>query len=278
MDMMPHKLGIAIHIEPKRPIELPKLLANLASVGSEYQLYSKNILGTSGKDASKLYVGSVKPGSIDIFLQPEFLDMAKAGLVIATSSGSIDATSAVLDFGKHLTKLLNKFKSKPNPTDITIRECDNAMNMAQNVVESGGTQTINYINVQGDFQPLYEMDAESAHRVFENAAETKAILKLPAAERLNSQAMLWKTFDKSPARTEGQRSPDKGIIEEIDPAPKAILFGDDEAGLKADILASDENPMQMVYYVDVEIIRVEKKIKAYRIVNFQGKDPLHNDE
>ena len=135
-----------------------------------------------------------------------------------------------------------------------------AMNIALSVVEAGGKQTINHVNIQGDFQPVYTLDAKAAHQVMGNAADTKAILQHPAAERLNSQAMVWKTFDKSHARTEGQRSPDKGIIDEIDPSPKAILLGDDEAGMKVDILASDENPMQMIYFVDVEVVRVQQKI------------------
>lgn len=274
METPHHKLGIAIHMEPKRPIELPHLLSNLASVSDEFRKYSKTILGTPNRDASKLYVGSVKPGSIDIFLQPEYLEIARAGLAIATSSGPVDAANALLDFGKRLGSLMETFERKPDSKDVSISECDNAMNISRNVVEAGGQQTINYVNVQGDFTPIVSLDTKTAGQVFNNAAETKATLKLPVAERRFSQAMVWKTFDKSHARTEGERSPDKGIIEEIDHAPKAILFGDDEAGMKTDILASDENPMQMIYYVDVEVVRVQHKIKAYRVIGFHGKEPL----
>jgi len=278
MEALPHKLGIAIHMESERPIELPQLLSSLASVGNEYQKYSKTILGISDKNASRLYVGSVKPGSIDIFLQPEYMEMAKSGLAIATSSGPVDAANVLFDFGKRLGMLLETFKKKPDPKDVTISECDNAMNIAGNVVEAGGKQTINHVNIQGDFKPVYTLDARTAHQVIGNAADTKAALQLPAAERLSAQAMIWKTFDKSHARTEGQRSPDKGIIDEIDPAPKAILFGDDETGMKADIIASEESLMQMIYYVDVEVVRVQQKIKAYRIVGFHGKELLDENQ
>ena len=144
-------------------------------------------------------------------------------------------------------------------------------------VDAGGHQVINYVNVEGDFKPVVHVSADRARTIFKNASETKALLELPVTGRKNSVAMTWKTFDRSPGKTEGQRSPDKGIIEEIDPAAKSILFGDDEAGLKADILASEENPMLMLYYVDVEIVRVAEKIKAYRIVAFHGKESLEEE-
>jgi len=278
MAAMPHKAGIAIHIEPHRPIELSYLLSGLKGIGDEYQHYSKAKLGGTGKNSSKLYVGSVKPGSIDIFLQPELIEIAKGSLAVASAAGPVDAANALLDFGNQLKSLLDLFKNKPNPKDVSISQCDNAINITKNVVEAGGTQTITHINVEGDFQPIYQMDANDASKIMKQANEMKALLKLPAAERVNSVALVWKTFDKSPARTEGDRSPDKGIIEEIDPVAKAILFGDDEAGLKSRILVDEENPMIMVYYVDIEVVRVAKKIKAYRIVGFHGKEPLDYED
>ena len=277
MAMLPHKLGLAIHIEPEGPIELSELLSGLKSIGSEYQSYSRNILGVKAADASKLYVGSVSPGSIDVFLQPEFIDTAKAGLAILASTGPVDAATTVFDFAKRLRALIERFENKPDPKDVTIRECENVMSITKNTVDAGGHQVINYVNVEGDFNPVVHVSADRARTIFKNASETKALLELPVTGRKNSVAMTWKTFDRSPGKTEGQRSPDKGIIEEIDPAAKSILFGDDEAGLKADILASEENPMLMLYYVDVEIVRVAEKIKAYRVVAFHGKESLEEE-
>ncbi|MTH95545.1 hypothetical protein [Roseibium sp. RKSG952] len=274
MSMLPHRLGLAIHIEPEKPIELTDLLSGLKSIGREYQHYSRNVLGVKDSDASKLYVGSVSPGSIDVFLQPEFIDNAKTGLALLTSAGPVDAANAVLDFANKLGGLIKRFETKPDPKDVSIRECENVMNITKNTVDSGGSQVINYVNVKGDFSPIINISTDTAKNAFKNASEAKAELEFPKAERKNSVAMIWKTFDRSPGKTEGQRSPDKGLIEEIHPAAKSILFGDDEAGLKADILASDENPMLMLYYVDVEIVRVDDKIKAYRIVGFSGKEPL----
>lgn len=36
--------------------------------------------------------------------------------------------------------------------------------------------------------------------------------------------------------------------------------------------------MHKIYYVDIEIVRVAQKIKAYRVVNFHSKEPLDGIE
>ncbi|MEM8541903.1 MAG: hypothetical protein AAGF25_13190 [Pseudomonadota bacterium] len=274
MKTPPYKCGLAIHIEPARQIELPILLKSLGGIGQEYSFFAKHVLGMPRKDDSKLYVGSVKPGSIDVLLQPEFFEAVEQGLAVMTSNGPVDATKAMLEFGQRIGILLDKFKGKPNPEDVSIKECDNAINIANNTVEAGGTQTINMVNFEGEFRQVYKLEAKDAFDIVSNAIDTKALLTVPTAERRNSVALTWQTFDNSPARTEGAKSPDKGIIEEIENSPKSILFIDDETGMKSRILTASENPMHSVYFVDVEVVRVKKKIIAYRIVGFKGQEPL----
>ena len=279
MDFLEHKLGIAIHIEPERPIALPILLSNLKSLGDEYHKYSTEVLGVSKKENSKLYVGSISPGSIDILLQPEYLEIAGVGLAIATSVGPVEAMRAIGDFADFVKLLLERFEGNSKPSEIasdeiTISDCNNAINFAQNVVDAGGSQTINVVNVEGDFKPVISINESQARRLVKNANQTKAILEFPSDELFQAQALVWKTFDKSPAKKDGQRSPDKGIIESIDPKHKAILFADGEEGLKSEIINSDENPMQMVYYVDVEVVKVDNKVKAYRIVKYHSREQL----
>ena len=85
--------------------------------------------------------------------------------------------------------------------------------------------------------------------------------------------MVWKRLDSDDASTEGN-SPDKAIIEEIDPKPKAILFTDEMADLKRVMIQDEEKPFQKVYFVDVEVSRVGDKVVSYRVVGYHGKDDL----
>lgn len=265
-------LGIAIHIEPASPVELPRLIANLKSIENEYEKYSKDIFGAKSRDLNNLNVSSISPGSIDILLRPEILDV---GVALTASFGPFDAAQYVFEFAQRIKTLIDTFSSQPDPETVSLNDCNNAINIVGNVVEAGGTQTISTVNVAGDLNLTLEITEDKAKKVLHNASRTKALLKLPSGETFNSQALQWKTFDKGPAKTEGQRSPDKGIIQELDPKPKPIFFEDGEEGLKSYIINSDENPYQMIYYVDVEVVTVDEKIKAYRIVRFRGTDPLN---
>ena len=40
------------------------------------------------------------------------------------------------------------------------------------------------------------------------------------------------------------------------------------------MIDDDENPMQKVYFVDVEVSRVNDKVMAYRVIGYHGKDDL----
>ena len=75
--------------------------------------------------------------------------------------------------------------------------------------------------------------------------------------------LIWTRLDRDKAKTEGQRSPDKGLIEEIDRKPQPVLFADNMARLKNEMIEDEENPYQNVYFVDVDVSKVGGKIVSY---------------
>ena len=84
---------------------------------------------------------------------------------------------------------------------------------------------------------------------------------------------MWKRIDRDALKTSGT-SPDKGVIEELDPKPKPVLFTDDMAALKREMVKEEENPLQMVYFVDVQVSTVEGRRVAYRVLGYHGKERL----
>lgn len=266
--------ALNLHIEPKNPIELEDMLASLATLGKRFQTYARTELGAFERNP-RLFVSSIKPGSIDISLIPDLYDAGRAAAGAAVAVGAGDAVAAVKGFAETIKILLDTF-GKPvgkQPGDaISVRDCDDAVNIVKPIAASGGTQTINVNNVQGDQIIQFEINGPEAERILENALARKALLLLPEVEKKEAVALVWQKVDKSTGRTEGASSPDKGRIEEIDGAPRSILFADDMAHVKFDMMA--EPMLQMVYYVDVEIVRVGDKIKAYRVVGYHGKERL----
>jgi len=88
--------------------------------------------------------------------------------------------------------------------------------------------------------------------------------------------MVWSQLARDAAKTGGdKRSPDKGLIAEIDPKPHPVFFAEDMAYLKKEMIDDEENPYQKVFFVDVEIARLPgDRVGNYRIVGYHGKDDL----
>lgn len=267
--------ALNLHIEPKTPIELQDMLASLATIGKRFDSYARHELDDRFVDNPKLFVSSIKPGSIDISLVPDLLDIGKAAAGAVAAVGVNDAVEAVKNFGEGIKKLLQLF-SKPvsaqEAEDISIKDCDDAVNIVKPIASAGGVQNFNVNNVAGNQIFIFQLNSSDASKVVENALTHKATLLLPEVEVKRSVALVWQKIDKSLAKTDGAISPDKGRIEEIDRAAKSILFHENMASVKLEIMA--DPLMQMVYYVDVEIVRIDDKIKAYRVVGYHGKEPL----
>lgn len=257
---------LKLHIEPDRSIDVTELVDALGSLSREYRSFcASNALATKAGEA-RLLVSSVSPGSIDINLVP---DLAAGLLPI------LDQLGVVRKFADHIKWLLDGFLGRTqNPTEpeLTIRDCDNAVNIVKPVANNGGHQ--DFYTVHGDVVTnILHVSATDARRITSNAGLMKAVLSGSSVEIKQRVPMVWKRLDSDDASTEGN-SPDKAIIEEIDPKPKAILFTDEMADLKRVMIQDEEKPFQKVYFVDVEVSRVGDKVVSYRVVGYHGKDDL----
>jgi hypothetical protein len=261
---------LQLHLEPQQPLEVSELTATLGSIARQYQelIAEEKLLGKAGE--AKLLVSSVSPGSIDISLVPDFAPFAVlSGPLLAPL---IDKYQLIEKFGARLKKLIEYFV-KDEKGSVSVKDCDDAVNIARPIAKHGGHQTFNIIKA-GVVQPIIVIDARTARQLVEGAIRRKSEIQTPNAEIKQRVPMIWSRLDRIGAKTSGVRSPDRGLIEEIDPKPHAVLFTDELTYLKAEMIADEENPMQKIYFVDVEVSRAQGKVAAYRIVGYHGKEDL----
>jgi hypothetical protein len=266
---------LQLHLEPRDPIDVLHLTAALGSLARQYQEFAfEHDLARRTADA-RLLVSNVAPGSIDISFVPDFTYIVAAGGPLLAPL--LNKYDLIEKFGKHLKTLIDAFSStKPPPETITVKDCDDAINIVKPIAQNGGSQTFNIIKA-GQILPVLFINTEQAQSLVESAARHKIELQRPDADIRQSVAMVWARLDRDPAKTEGTKSPDRGVIEEIDPKPHAVLFTDEMSHIKREMIDDQENPYQKVYFVDVEIVRVGDKIVAYRIMGFHGTEDLPGD-
>lgn len=264
---------LKLYLAPDEPIEVGELTNALDSLAHQYQVFVEKdgILGRS-TDA-RLLVWNVSPGSIDIALLPDL--QATAGL-LATA---YDPFKHLLDFAEQLKRLMEFFSSSENKSKeapergITVRDCEDVTNIAAPITNHGGRQSVTVIN--GDvIVPILAMDVEQARQIAGNAQQTRFALASRQVEVRQCVPLVWKRLDRGKARTESLMTPDRALIEEIDKRDRPTFFTNETSDLKDKMIGDDENPWRRVYFVDVEVSRVDGKVVSYRIIGYHGKTDL----
>jgi len=243
------------------------MLKALGSIEHQFEQFVTRAGLAPAKEA-KLLVSSVKPGSIDIGLLPDFATM---GTIVAPA---MVYSEPVLKFVGSIKDLLDKFKKKDDPEDSTSqKDCTDAINIARPIASSGGTQTFNVF--KGDvYHPVFQVSGAEAQRIVANATQRKALLEAGESEVAQRVPLVWHGMDTGEARTDGKRSPDKAIIEEIDNKERPVFFQDDFSHIKKAMIDDQENPYKKVYFVDVTVSRVGGKVVSYRVIGYHGSEDL----
>jgi hypothetical protein len=263
---------LQLHLEPSEPIEVSELTGALGALARQYQTFAvQNQLAKKPSDA-RLLVSSVAPGSIDISLYP---DLAAYLAAIPMLAPLIDKAELITKFGKMLKGLFELFAKKKDGTgdDVTVKDCDDAINIVKPIANHGGTQTFSTINGGVTFN-IFTMNGPEASSIMEEAIHRKALLQDSDAEIRQRVPMVWKRLDRDETRPEAKSSPDRALIEEIDTKPHAVFFTDEMSILKKQMIGDELNPYQSVYFVDVSVSRVSGKVVSYRVIGYHGKEEL----
>lgn len=266
---------LQLHLEPSDPIEVSELTGALGALDRQYQTFAvENQLAKKPADA-RLLVSSVAPGSIDISLYPDLVDYLAALPMLAPL---VDKAELITKFGKVLKGLFELFTKKKGGEagdDVSVKDCDDAINIVKPIANHGGSQTFNTIN-GGVTLNILTMTAPEAAEIMEAAIHRKALLQNSDAEVRQRVPMVWKRLDRDETKPEAKVSPDRALIEEIDPKSRAVFFTDEMSFLKKQMIDDEENPYHSVYFVDVSVSRVSGKVVSYRVIGYHGKDELES--
>ena len=264
---------LQLHLDPNEPIEVTELTAALGALARQYQKFAlENELAVKTREA-RLLVSNVSPGSIDISFVPDFVYAATAmGPLLAPL---LDKAELVEKFAKHIKTLTEFFKSKEKSTGdgISVRDCDDVANIVKPTASHGGNQTFNII--KGDVKVcVLSIERDDAIALFDSALSHKASILGADGDQKQRVPLVWKRLDRDDAKVDGKTSPDRGVIEEIDPRPHPVLFTDEMLTIKREMIDDEVNPYQNIYFVDVQISRVQGKIVSYRVTGYHGKEEL----
>ncbi|HUP78330.1 MAG TPA: hypothetical protein VM260_07165 [Pirellula sp.] len=212
---------LKLHLEPEKSIEVAELVDALGALSREFRNFCVTQNLTENTAEARLLVSSVSPGSIDISFLPELAATAGALLPV------MDQFEVVRKFAEHIKWLLDGFLSpggeKVSP-NVSASQCDDAINIVKPIANNGGTQS--FTAIHGDvYLNILQVSAPDARRITNNAAKLKAELKGQDIEVAQRVPLVFSRLDSATAKVDGP-SPDKAVIEELDPKPRPVLFTD----------------------------------------------------
>jgi hypothetical protein len=177
---------LQLHLEPQEPIEVYELTGALGSLARQYQVFAvANSLSEKAGDA-RLLVSSVKPGSIDISFLPDWLDTATMGGLLIRF---IDKYEVIQNFAKQIRELLDFFGGQKSKANISVSDCDDAINIVKPTAAHGGTQTFNVFNGPVSLNVL-SVNTSQARQIIERATTEKLALQGVKPEPENASAYL----------------------------------------------------------------------------------------
>jgi hypothetical protein len=262
-------------MQPNSPIEVGELTDALGSWSRQYQQFALNEgLAERSKDA-RLLIASVTPGSIIINFVPD--SQTAIAMVAPMIPDAYHQGQLILKFAKRIKRVLDFFLEETHGVDspyISIKDCNDAANIVQPIAQHGGMQS--FTTIVGDVHnTIIHITANDAAKILEKSEEKKAQLLLVDGTKAQRVALVWDQLARDAAKVDEKRSPDKGIIAEIDTKSHPVFFTDVTMHLKKEMIDDHDNPYQKVFFVDVDISRVPSGgIGNYRVTAYHGSDDL----
>lgn len=243
---------LTIEIKNSSPVELMDLTMSFLGMAAEFRHYiEKNAPEASAADL-KLYVREIKSGSI-------IADLVAISPQIIQSVPTY--APLILAFAKHLKTgfdfLSGLKKERPEIDNSSIRNLSKILNP----IAKDGASQFNIGTLENNV--YFNIDSRGALDVQNQAA---ILLAGEKGANVREKVLLYWWQARADINS---RTGDKGIIESIASHPVKVVCADN--GVKAQMVAEDENPFKYAYVVDVVVETVNGKAALYNIIRSYEK-------
>lgn len=238
------------------PIPLAEFTLALQRLASRYTRETK----ASGTDEEpRLYIAEIRKGSVIVDFvtaHPYALPVAVAGGAVAFATGY----NALHDFAKNLGELVGHFTGKATKGSVSKADCDDMRALAAPVLHTLNAEII--VTINGTPDPVFALDEGSARAADNRAATERLELEQRDENTLSGTLFVWDQVKNAPGVEDG-RSPDRGIIQEIDGRARQVTFAGTD--IKEAMTRQDFNPFEKSFVVDAKVLISPNGPSAYRI-------------
>jgi len=254
---------LTFRFENSHPVELADLTASLQAVARRFSRYVSQNDFDLDENSVKLYVRRISEGSIVVDLTNYAVAHAGevAAYVGAAAGGvTIAQTNAVVTFAKNIRDGLNYLVGRgAKPEDMPTSELKDLSKIVEPAAKDGRGNVQITATDGATVQVSVSFDSVEANAIQNRAEREIADRREPVQTTYRRVLMYWHQASKTP----GSRS-DKAVIEKISDKPLKVLF-DDDALIKEKMLSGKDNPFNIGFLVDVELITKQGRPVAYQV-------------
>lgn len=226
--------------------------------------YAREARSVGDDEEPRLYIAEIRKGSVVVDLVTAVGPWGVAATAGAAALiGGIAHANTLATFGKNLAGVIGHFTGKSKRDDITKADCDDMRALAAPVINTQGGN----LSVQQNFGPVTQvivnLTQEDA-RAADNRAALERIELSKREENIHDRVLLVWDQMRDASGVEVGRSPDRGIIQAIDPRPRQVTFESDD--LKASMGRRDVHPFEKAFVVDVKVLLSPTGVAGYRVL------------
>lgn len=245
------------------PVGVAELALALTSISDMYDDFAKG-MGAS-EAASDFVVTDLRKGSAELVFAAVGIGLMDQALVLHQFHGVIKA---------NVTKWVSGKVERFGPRDDS--QAKKVIGLAEAVRDSeNGEMTIAYEkegNGETERVLITNQDAEKMIRNFGSAREAYKEDQRPAIEFDKPQRVLMRLYqhNQDPSPSEKKRTSHKAVVRDIDSKPRPLTYENSEVSEELNEIVSQTPYGGVMFDVDLELVREDAALKAYRLLNIHG--------
>lgn len=268
-DVEEHGDRLVITLDPGEPVGLEDLADSFAALARMYERHHRK----NDESAPKLFITKLETGSVIAEIAPYGIMMG--GIAV------MDGGMIVTDFANRVWRGIKFFTGRREETkSLEPPSKDDAADLKTFVRPltgktgaSLGIKHARYEKTVGDKRTVveYKFDEAEINKASINMEEALA-LPAPKPEQeetdngIKTEVMLFlEQANRGPGKEKG-RTGDRGRIPEVSDKILPVYFRQSIQDLKEKMMQGEDNPLNLVFVVDVHVQRIEGDPKGYTVV------------
>ena len=268
-DAQEHGDRLVIALDPGEPVGLEDLADSFASLARIYERHYRS----NDEAAPKLFVTRLETGSVIAEIAPYGVMMGGIALM--------DGGMIVTDFANRVWRGISFFSGKREdvqklemPTKEDAADLKEFMKPLTGKTGARlGVKHARYEKTDGDKRTVveYNFDEAEINKASINMAQAIALPTpktepKPIESGIRSEVMLFlEQANRGPGKEKG-RTGDRGRIPEVSDKVLPVYFRQSIQDLKERMMQGEENPLNLVFVVDVHVQRIDGEPKGYTVV------------